>query len=346
MQRHACPACGAEVHFDNTACLTCGAALGFDAGAMAMAAAPPDRACVNRAVIGCNWLVAPDVGPGGLCPACVLNRVVPDPGFAGNRDLWSASEAAKRLLVYGLRRLGLPHPSRAEAGVGGLAFDFLAEVAGPDGSVQPVLTGHDDGLITLNILEADAAERAQRQQSMAEPYRTLIGHLRHEVGHYYWNVLVRDAGLTPAFRAIFGDETQDYGAALARHYAAPRADWATAHVSQYASAHPWEDFAETFAHYLHMIDALDSAAAWRITPDGPLGQGAVSLPSDAYRESDVDRLVAAFVPLTVAINAVNRSMGQPDLYPFVLSPGVVDKLRFVARLVQGAQGRPGDLATA
>ena len=184
--------------------------------------------------------------------------------MAGNEERWRALEAAKRRLIYALKRLGLPLEAKREDAAKGLAFDFLAD-AGPG---QPVMTGHDDGLITINIAEADSAERERRRLELGEPYRTLLGHLRHEVGHYYWDVLVRDGGKIEACRAVFGDESVDYQEALDRHYqtGAP-AGWEENFVSAYATMHPWEDFAETWTHYLHMVDTLDTAASFGMAVD-------------------------------------------------------------------------------
>ena len=187
-----------------------------------------------------------------------------------------------------------------------------------------MLTGHDDGLITINIAEADDAERERRRLELGEPYRTLLGHLRHEVGHYYWDLLVRDGGSIDACRAVFGDESDDYQQALNRHYqnGAP-AGWQETYVSAYATMHPWEDFAETWTHYLHMVDTLDTAASFGIvvdpgSRDDPTLETEIAF--DPYRARNFDRLVEAWLPLTVAVNSLNRSMGQPDLYPFALTP--------------------------
>jgi hypothetical protein len=189
----------------------------------------------------------------------------------------------------------------------------------------------------VNIAEADDAERERRRTSMREPYRTVLGHLRHEVGHYYWDRLVRDRGNLDRYRQLFGDETQDYGAALKRHYesGAP-ADWQDAYISTYATAHPWEDFAETWAHYMHMVDALETAGAFGVSVNPPVWNSETlkaEVNFQPYMASSVQDLVKAWVPLTIAINCVNRSMDQPDLYPFVLSPPVIDKLQFVHEIV-------------
>jgi hypothetical protein len=211
------------------------------------------------------------------------------------------------------------------------------------GNGPSILTGHDNGLITINIAEADDAERERRRLSMGEPYRTLLGHLRHEVGHYFWNVLVRDDPSIERFRLVFGDERQDYGSALQAHYAdGPKDNWQDEFVSAYAGSHPWEDFAETWAHYLHIIDTLETAAAFglRVRPSVSKGPEITSvIDFDPHRESDLNRLIEAWLPLTFAVNSLNRSMGQPDLYPFVLPPAVINKLSFVHERIHAASGR-------
>jgi hypothetical protein len=91
----------------------------------------------------------------------------------------------------------------------------------------------------------------------------LLGHFRHEVGHYFWDRLVAtDPHQLEEFRVLFGDDRQDYGEALKRHYdeGAP-ANWQDTYISMYATMHPWEDFAETWAHYLHIVDTLETAGA-------------------------------------------------------------------------------------
>jgi hypothetical protein len=50
----------------------------------------------------------------------------------------------------------------------------------------------------------------------------------------------------------------------------------------------------------------------------------------------IDEIIDAWAPFVVAMNSVNRAMGRPDLYPFVLAPAVVEKLRFIHELVRGA----------
>jgi hypothetical protein len=347
MRIFTCQNCGQLLHFENTVCMRCGMGLGFLPSdlvlsamkiegefATAMADGNQWRLCHNAGQALCNWLVPAD-STDSFCPACQLNRTIPDLSADGNLERWQALEAAKRRLIYALMRLGLPLTSKHEDLQHGLAFDFLAD-AGPG---DPVMTGHDDGLITINIAEADSAERERRRIELGEPYRTLLGHLRHEVGHYYWDVLVRDGGPLEAARAVFGDETLDYQEALERHYqhGAP-ANWQDNYVSSYATMHPWEDFAETWTHYLHMVDTLDTAASFGLVVDPQVTDDAsmeTEIAFDPYSTTDFDRLVEAWLPLTVAVNSLNRSMGQRDLYPFSLSPATIEKLRFIHKLVRG-----------
>lgn len=266
--------CGRPIFFRNSVCLACGAPLGYevDSARLQSLVPVPDQPgqwalwhdtqgahyqrCANLESIGCNWLVPGDAAPGTVCLACSLNRTVPDLSQPQNLAAWRALEIAKRHLVAQLLSMGLPVVSKMTADAAqGVAFDFLQPH--PD---KPVLTGHDEGIITLNIEEADDSRREQVRNAMGEPYRTLLGHLRHEVGHYYWDRLVRDTVWLDDYRALFGDERADYAEALNRNYTqGPPPDWAQRFVSTYASSHPWEDWAETWAHYLHMVDTLGTA---------------------------------------------------------------------------------------
>jgi hypothetical protein len=201
------------------------------------------------------------------------------------------------------------------------------------------MTGHDNGLVTLALAEADDAERERRRAALGEPYRTPLGHFRHEIAHYYWDRLVRDAGRLQACRAVFGDDSEDYGAALDRHYreGAP-ADWQASFVSAYATMHPWEDFAETWAHYLHLVDTLEMANAFglRVAPKlDRSGDLEAEIDVNPYRPHDVDRLIELWLPLTFAFNSLNRCMGESDLYPFIITPTVARKLGFIHELVHG-----------
>ena len=346
MRPFTCASCGNRLFFENSRCESCGAPLGFRAEETAIITlAPGDapdtfrrvggdglyRYCANAASGVCNWLV--DDGTGEtFCACCRTNQTVPDLTVNGNLDRWRRIEVAKHRLAYSLIRWGLPIESREQQPETGLAFDFLA-----DEPEDPVLTGHDNGLITLNIAEADDVTREKIRTEMGEPYRTLLGHFRHEVGHYYWDRLVRDGNRLSACRAVFGDDSLDYGEALETHYdnGAP-ADWQQHFVSSYATMHPWEDFAETWAHYFHIVDTLETAAAFRVAvADAVPAEGDSRVEFDPYTPGPFANVMDAWLPLTFAVNALNRSMGMPDFYPFVLAPVVVDKLDFIHRLVHG-----------
>jgi hypothetical protein len=345
MKLFTCQNCNNPIHFDNTLCVNCKHRLGYLPRLCNMTALEPAgqawsaladigksyALCANSKFDACNWLVpADEMSP--LCAACRHNRKIPDLANPSNIARWQKLELAKRYLFYSLMRWNLPMPDRVEDPKEGLAFDFLSDEPLPDGSVKRVLTGHEYGVITINIAEADDGERERLRTAMGEPYRALVGHFRHEIGHYYWDRLVRDSDKIDRFRSLFGDEREDYGEALKRHYenGSPQ-DWQESFISGYAASHPWEDFAETWAHNLHMVDALETAHAFELSAKVPMGLASdgMTIDFDSYAERDVPRLVKSWAPLTVVINSINRSMGQPDLYPFVLSTPVVAKLQFV-----------------
>jgi len=349
-----CQNCGNTIHFNNDTCLSCGYKVGYIADLFTMSAlspvgdemralADPDKTyifCHNANEAACNWLVAAGSGE-TFCLACRYNMTIPDLSMPDNRERWQKIEQAKKHLFYSLTRFELPIPARRDNPETGLGFEFLADLENPDGSTEKVLTGHANGLISINIVEADDAEREQRRTAMGEPYRTLIGHFRHEVGHFYWDLLIRDGGRLDSFRALFGDPDADYAAALQQHYqnGAPL-DWRDNFISAYASAHPWEDFAETWAHCFHMVDGLETARVFGITPDFQFGVGGarrVDWGFDPYRATSIRPVINSWVPLTVAINSLNRSLGQPDFYPFVLTAKVITKIDFVLRLIVSAQ---------
>ena len=335
-----CPSCGSRVFFENYVCPSCEKALVFDPASMKMdvVSSALGPACANRGQAACNWRVD-DGQKESYCIACRLNHVIPNIGSPLNLALWRRIELAKRRLVYDLLRLGLPIVNRREDAKEGLCFDFLSDDAAP----RPIMTGHEDGLITINIAEADDSQREARRAAMGEPYRTLLGHFRHEVGHFYWNVLVRDSPMLSAFRATFGDEREDYGEALKRHYASgPKQDWKRFHISAYASSHAWEDWAECFAHFLHIVSTLDTASSLPLM----LHQRHRATLSDPYREMDFDALIEAWIPVAESLNELNRSMGVLDAYPFVLTPAVIGKLHIVHLIVTHGAREAGFAAPA
>ena len=348
MKLFRCQHCGQVLYFDNVRCEQCGHRLGYMPERTALSALEPDgqswrplatpgesrRLCDNAAHDACNWLVPPG-SDDRFCTACRHNHVVPNLTLDANLLAWRKLEWAKHRLFYTLLRLKLPLANRADNPQHGLIFDFLADP--PAAEVPKVLTGHDEGLITIALAEADDAEREKRRVAMGEPYRTLLGHFRHEVGHYYWDRLVADRGRQDACRAVFGDDRIDYGEALQRHYenGAPP-DWCEHYVSVYATTHPWEDFAETWAHYLHIVDTLEMARAFGLSihPKITLAPAlSTEMDVDPYAASGIDALIRAWLPLTFAANSLNRCMGAADLYPFVLPPPVIRKLGFIHDLV-------------
>ena len=354
MQSFACDHCSNLVWFDNDKCLRCGSLLGFSREAHTVLAFVADglpdnedgplvswrdgatySRCGTRSWTGCSWVLR-DAAPGTFCDACALTRTRPAdddiPAMAALRD----AEAAKRWVIYQLDELGLPVVPRSDAHPTGLAFDLLSS------RDNPVTTGHADGLITLDLAEGDDAHREAMRERMAEPYRTVLGHFRHEIGHFYWSVLIEDGPDLESFRELFGDERADYGDALKVHYEqGPPADWEERWVSAYATTHPWEDWAETFAHVLHISDTLQTASAvglWVGGPDAPVAHSPDAplsvLPTGQV--SSAEELINSWLPLTYALNAIERSMGKADLYPFVLAPDVITKLAFVFDVVKRA----------
>ncbi len=350
MKLFECQNCGQLIYFENVQCERCGLALGFlgDTAEMTALEAASDGTftpladrskrviyCSNFTHGACNWLVP--AGGDALCMACTPNRTIPDLTQPENLRRWQRMEQAKHRLVYSLMRLGLPLESKTEAPDTGLAFDFLAPPPGEDGQ-GTIMTGHLEGVITINVAEADDQVRAYVREAMGEPYRTILGHLRHEIGHYYWQRLIPGTPSHALFRQTFGDESADYGEALARYYrnGAP-GDWQSRHISAYASAHPHEDWAETFAHYLHMLDTMETAYAFGLRIKPRAGQddnlnAAIAL--DPYHQEKMEDIVEAWLPTTYAVNSINRSMGIDDLYPFVISPAVIDKLNVVHQVVK------------
>ena len=349
--------CGKPVFFRNSACLSCGAQLGYDPELTTLIALEEGdtpgslvrhgdtggkhyQRCANfDTAAGCNWLL-PHGSTEPLCRACCVNRTIPDQSDPQNQMLWGRIELAKRRLMSQLLDLGLPALSKEkEDPEHGLAFDFLRAL--PD--EPPVMTGHASGVVTLNVEEADDAVREKVRAAMHEPYRTLLGHLRHEVGHYYWDRLIWDSPWLDDFRTLFGDERESYADALKRHYdnGAP-ADWDQRFVSTYASSHPWEDWAETWAHYLHIEDTLVTALSFG------LGAGDVEIDTEPFTKdvlwqpdvagaSEFLELVNAWVELTGVLNELSRSMGVHDFYPFVLNRPVVAKLQFIHCVVREAR---------
>ena len=332
--------------FENVLCENCGGMLGYQpehraittfeaAGSGLWRSLNPVNAgrlfkqCFNYAHEEvCNWML-PVESPEDLCASCQLTHSIPS--LSGqNRLYWRRLEAAKRRLLYSLMELKIAPVSKHKSPQTGLAFEFLQDLP-----TRRVMTGHDNGLITLNIAEADPAFREKVREEMHEPYRTLLGHFRHESGHYYFDRLIAGSKWIEPYRALFGDERADYGASLQRHYEnGPPDDWKQHYISSYASSHSWEDWAETWAHYLHMIDTLGTAFACGMTlrprhKDEPQ----LILEEQPLKVASFPDLIADWFALTYVLNSLNRSVGMPDAYPFALSPSVQRKLEFIHAVI-------------
>jgi hypothetical protein len=335
-----CPNCGQRLAFENSLCLSCGSALGFSLDDMALLVIAPGpesehagavdereyRLCANLHRAECNWLV--EKGPVvKLCASCALTRTRPNDADVKAMAAFANAERAKRRLIVELHELKLPIVGRDEDVDYGLAFDLLSS------ETEKVFTGHHNGVITLDLAEGDDVHREQLRIAMAEPYRTLLGHFRHEIGHYYFYRLIGPSDdKTARFTELFGDPNTDYQAALDRHYSdgAPP-EWPKTFVSSYATMHPAEDWAETFAHYLHIRDTLDTSAAFGFAPSG------ATLERRTLGPSAFDTIIEMWLPLAWGLNMVNRSMGKEDVYPFVLPPAVLDKMRFIHTVIDELQ---------
>ena len=344
--------CGNRLFFDNTQCLACHRQVGWCprcAGIRALEREGDGRwrctasdcgallvPCHNNAVEGvCNAMVEAEAvisGKRPFCNACRFNHTVPDTSIAGNREKWAQIEAAKRRVLYTLDQLGLPYGTANEGFDPALRFEFKADLVRSKerwsqlGPIEPVYTGHASGRITINLDEADDAERERRRVHMNEAHRTLIGHFRHEIAHYFWDLLVRGR-CEAAFCDHFGDHTDPpYREALKQYYAAgPPADWQRGYVSAYATMHPWEDFAETFALFMDMVAVLETAGHWEME-------------SGIRPLDDLDATLRTYQRLGIRLNEINREMGLLDLVPEIFVPPVIDKLRFVHALIRYGAG--------
>lgn len=330
MNRFFCE-CGQEVFFDNLFCGACGHLLGFDpksqnlltlvaAEGVWQSVREPDRYfqfCQHREnELQCNWLVPADQSQ-TQCVSCSMTRTIPVLTAPQNWRRWRTLEAAKRRMLYGLLGLKLPVLNGQVP-----VFDFLEDKrSNPSVLVEHVLSGHASGVITINAAEADASYREATKEAMNEPYRTLLGHFRHEIGHFFWETLIEGSSDIDGFRQLFGDEQQDYRQALDHHYAeGPEANWQETYISAYASAHPLEDWAETWAHYLLMMETLETALSYELI---------AKLKQDQLFEN----WLREWMQLVVVMNALSRSTGNTDAYPFVISAPVQRKLKFIHELL-------------
>ena len=350
MKLFKCTSCGQPVYFENIFCEQCGSALGFEPGLLQIVALTgerdphfvknkkskkPYRYCSNYQYRVCNWLLQ-DMNESIFCKACELNHTIPNLDNPEHLEKWKKIEDAKHRLIYSLVRMGLPVISKTRDERDGLAFDFVSDENQPKNEI--IRTGHNSGLITINIAEADDIAREMARKSMQEVYRTLLGHFRHEIAHYYWDRLIAGSSNIETFRNLFGDERADYTEALKTHYVtgAP-AGWNDHFISAYASTHPWEDWAETWAHYMHIIDTLETAYSFGMRIDMPGSGKTTRMNTDPYKEKEFDIIFNWWLPLTFAMNSLNRSMGLQDIYPFVISAAVTQKLKFIHNVIAHAQ---------
>lgn len=355
MRRFVC-ACGNRLFFDNTLCVACSRETGWCPVCNRLNAIEPQPdgsyRCTNpdckASLVKCANYAQNNVcnrcltavtksAPASLCDYCRFNGTIPDLSIAGNREKWARLEAAKRRLFYTLDLLGLPYGTAAEGFDPPLVFDFKGDVIPPDGrwhasgQTQRVYTGHAGGKITINIDEADDAERERLRVNLGEAHRTIIGDFRHEIGHYYWDLLIRRKQ-EDSFKRIFGDhQSPAYADAQAKYYkdGAP-AGWQEHFLTAYATMHPWEDWAETFAFYLDMVSVLDTAANTGLS--GPVALDKIEGMTERYSR------------LGVVVNEMNRDMGLIDLVPEVLTPAVMGKLAFVHGRIRAAAGRAAPAA--
>jgi hypothetical protein len=360
MKTFHCTHCQNLVFFENILCLNCERPLAYLPDRGVMAALEQDangfwhtqidgqrsdmyRLCANYVDHNvCNWAVPAVQEPEDgnlLCASCRLTRVIPDLTQSENKAAWYRLENAKRRLVYTLLRLRLPLAGKEVETNDGLAFEFLEDSVEPNGDRKRAFTGHDNGLITINIAEADDVLREEQRKQQNEPYRTLLGHFRHEIGHYYWDRLIQDSSRLETFRGLFGDERMNYETALKIHYdKGPPANWESNFISAYATMHPWEDWAESWAHFLHMTDALETATAMGLSVR-PERTDEPSLPPVTEAQHNFDSMIEEWRALTYVLNNLSRGLGLLDSYPFVLSPKVIEKLRFINdTVVQAAVG--------
>lgn len=286
--------------------------------------------CKNKEHGVCNWLLVKN-SLQDYCSACQLNRIIPDLSDEKNYPKWQNLEVAKHRLIYQLQKIGLDLPNKMTNDEG-LCFDFIAKY-----DDSKIMTGHKNGVITILLREADPVLREKAKKEMRESYHTLIGHLRHEVGHYFWERLVlSDQNVLSAFRNTFGNEKANYGEALETFYkiGAPD-DWRSCYISKYATSHPWEDWAETWAHYLHIMDMVETAHFFGLEVNHKDISKNINTTStfDPYTIRDFETIVRTGVPLSFAVNSINRAMGIPDVYPFVITPVVIKKMNFIHELL-------------
>jgi len=343
MKHYSCSVCANTIYFENSLCLSCQNPLGFDPSQLSMLtlkhhtnAIYQNRAengltyryCKNSQEGNCNWLIKAD-SPNAYCIACELNRTIPPLTKPEYKKKWTKIEMSKHRLIYSLLRFNLPVNKKTNNSENGIAFDFMVDTSWK----KKVFTGHNNGIITINIDEADETELSKNKSFLGEKYRTLLGHFRHEIGHYYWTLLIKNTPLIHKYRQLFGDERQDYEGSLKRYYYSNRpVNWSNQYISMYATSHSWEDWAETWAHYMHMMDTLETAYSlgFQLQPQfSSTSTMHVAVLTDPYTIQNFNQIFTMWKSLSLAMNSLNRSMGHTDFYPFIISPIVVEKLTFI-----------------
>ena len=344
----ACPVCNNFTQFEAARCRNCHAALGFHPPSKSMLPVADGVAqidgqrwvrCTQSETSGCNWLAAEEQSPyeRGRCLADSLIRREPDASDTIAREKLVPTAVALRRLVYQLDDIGLPiDPFWRHDG--GLAFDLLSSYS----TGEKVTIGHAGGVITIDLVESLDAYRESLRVRLGEPYRTMLGHFRHEVGHYYQHVLVESGSGAHRYlddcRRLFGDERASYGDAISRHYKFGAPDgWHEAFISEYATMHPWEDFAECFAHYLHITDTIDTSREAGMVLRADLVRFSAPrdiAPLESYDDVPIERLLFDWRWISLFFNRVNTAMGKIPLYPFEIPEPVVTKLGFIHRVIR------------
>ena len=305
-------------------------------------------ACTRGATLGCNWLVPEEQEFGGQHGRCIAHSLIrrePEADDTIAVEKLKSTGFVLRRLIYQLIDIGLPVDPywRKDRG---LAFDLLSSYSGG----ERVVIGHANGVITIDLVESLDAYRESLRVHLGEPYRTMLGHFRHEVGHYYQNILVEtDPGAARHLdecREIFGDERADYQGEIARHYkfGAPP-NWSDSYISEYATMHPWEDFAECFAHYLHITDIVDTSREAGLVLHADRVRFSVPrdiVPRTSYVDAPIEQLLDDWKWLSTFFNRVNAAMGKNPLYPFDIPSPVVRKLAFVQKLVRETALKPAE----
>ena len=346
MQRFTCD-CGNVLFFGSSKCLKCGGDVGYDPAQGLLVRLRPEgklKRCANGVKHGvCNWTL-PVEAKERLCVACSMNRTIPDLSTARNMMLWGRMEMAKRRLIYTLLRLGLSLPSKSENPKMGLAFDIVSTLSNPT-----VTTGHLNGVITVNLEEADDTYRQINRQQLGENSRTLLGHFRHESAHYLWQRCLSELPWNDpqrlAFRERFGDEWLDYSSSLIAHYQrGATTGWEQNFITGYAASHPWEDWAETWAHYLQIMDGLETCESMGIQVKhlalpllmlpGEAGTLPAMLPQNGIADGEFLAWLQRWMCLSTVLNEISHSIGEAPLYPFVISVRVAQKLRLAHHYAQ------------